>query len=114
MERTMTEDDLQKAVATYLDAVGLTWCHVPNEGKRNTVAGKRLKAKGMKAGVPDCLIFNTHGEYDGMAIELKVGRNNQTDTQSEWELKLINCGWSYHVCRSLDEVIELIKINYRK
>ncbi len=108
----MTEDDLQRSVKRYLDLLGLDWCHVPNEGKRSR--GNQFKHKGLKSGVPDCLIFNPHNEYSGTAIELKIENNKQSDNQKEWELKLINCGWSYHVCRSLDEVIELIKLNYRK
>lgn len=108
------EDQLQQAVASYLDLRKLSWCHVPNEGKRNPKLGNKLKRKGMKAGVPDCLIFNPHGEYKGTAIELKIGKNTQTDTQKDWELKLINCGWTYHVCYSLDEVIKIIETNYNR
>lgn len=108
----MLEDQLQQAVAKYLDYCKLSWCHVPNEGKRNPKQGNKLNRKGMKAGVPDCLIFNPHGEYAGTAIEVKIDKNKQTDSQVEWELKLINCGWTYHVCYSIDEVIKIIELNY--
>ena len=106
------EDNLQIAVAKYLDLQRFTWFHCPNEGKRHPVAGKIAKDEGLKAGVPDCMIFEPHGEYKGLAIELKIGKNNQTDTQKEWQIKLINCGWQYEVCRSLEEVIQLIERTY--
>ena len=110
----MTEDQLQKAVATYLDACGLLWCHVPNEGKRHPVSGKRLKDKGMKAGVPDCLIFESTQEYKGLAIELKVGRNAPTESQLEWKAKLISRGWAWELAYDLDEVISIVKQYYNK
>lgn len=110
----MTEDQLQKSVATYLDAMGFVWCHVPNEGQRSPVTGKRLKDKGMKSGVPDCLIFDRSGEYAGVAIELKVGKNKQTELQQAWQAKLVGRGWLYFVCRSLDEVIEIVNKHYNR
>lgn len=106
------EDQLQVSVATYLDLRGLTWCHVPNEGKRSVVTGSQNKRKGLKAGVPDVLIFNPHGEYRGLAIELKVGKNKQTDTQKQWQIKLINCGWKYEICYTFDQVLKLIEETY--
>lgn len=112
MERL--EDNLQKAVATYLGALNMDWCHVPNEGQRHVAVGARLKAKGMKAGVPDCLIFNKTGEYSGLAIELKIKGRKQTDPQKEWQVKLINCGWAYEVAYSIDEVIKLMNLYYGK
>lgn len=52
----MTESQFQIQVAKILDDLGWFWYHVPNEGKRNEVAGRNLKRKGMKAGVSDCMI----------------------------------------------------------
>lgn len=110
----MSEDSLQKSVAKLLDLHGLTWFHPPNEGKRNPVAGRLAKEKGLKSGVPDVIIFDNFGEYSGTAIELKVKGRKQTESQIEWECKLRKCRWSYHVCRSIDEVIEVLKTNYNK
>ena len=110
----MTEDQLQKAVATYLDACGLLWCHVPNEGKRHPVSGKRLKDKGMKAGVPDCLIFESTQEYKGLAIELKVGRNTPTASQLEWKAKLISLVCKQKSAYDIDQVISIVKQYYNK
>lgn len=111
---TQTEDQLQKAVARYLDALGLLWCHVPNEGKRNPVAGNIARQKGLKSGVPDCLIFDTTGQYKGLAIELKVGYRKPTENQLHWKAKLISRGWAWEVAYDLDQVINLIRTYYGK
>lgn len=99
----MTEDDLQKSVALYLDHTGHTWFHPPNGGYRSGREAAKLKAMGVKPGVPDIIILDIQ-----TAIELKVGKNKQTQAQVDWQHKLEELGWNYHVCRSLDEVIETL------
>lgn len=120
----MNENDLQRAVAKVLDLHGMTWFHPPMEGFRNPRTGAHMKAKGMKAGVPDCLIFDPecmlsvskrNGFGDrlcGLALELKVGRNKPTPAQLDWQYKLGKAGWRVEVCRSLDEVIAVLRDFY--
>lgn len=115
------EDDLQMAVAQYLDLRGWLWCHVGNERKTTPQAGARLKRKGVKPGVPDVLIFEdwnqplrgeSMGVLDlmetghGIAIELKAGKNSTTKHQDHWLRELRARGWKTAVCRTIDEVIE--------
>lgn len=100
------EDNLQKAVATYLDYQNILWCHVANERKSTQIAGKRLKEKGVKSGVPDVLIFEPIGVYIGLAIELKIKPNKPTSTQLEWLKGLQEKGWSVSVCYSFDEFLK--------
>ena len=102
------EDDLQKQVASYLDLRKVLWCHVANERKTSMQEGVRLKAKGVKSGVPDCLIFNNKKNYKGLAIELKIKPNTPTDNQKEWLLELSLLGWLCVVCYSYDEAITCI------
>lgn len=51
------EDALQKSVARLLDSTGLDWFHPANGEARNAITGAKLKAMGVKAGVPDVMIF---------------------------------------------------------
>ena len=102
------EDDLQMAVAKYLDLNSLLWFHPPLERRTSPQAGKRLKAKGVKSGVPDCLIFNQRNGYKGLALELKIKPNKPTPAQKEWLLELSILGWLCKVAYSLDEAIEII------
>lgn len=120
--RTMTEAQLQRAVAKMLDASGLLWQHSPNEGKRNPRTGAALKAAGMKAGFPDCVVFDPFGVADkprnfqnikrGLAIELKVGKNKPTAAQAKWLSDLGGRGWRCEVCYTLDEVLDVLRECY--
>ena len=105
----MTEKHLQRATATLLDTLRLRWCHVPNGGLRNARVGAELKRQGVKRGVPDVLIFVPSGEYVGLAIELKVGRNRLTPEQADWLAGLESAGWATAVCHDIDEVIAALR-----
>jgi hypothetical protein len=108
------EDDLQMATARYLDTMGLLWSHVANERKASPQAGARLKAKGVKSGVPDVLIFEPSGDYNGLAIELKIKPNKLSQSQKEWIRRLEISYWKTSVCYSIDEVIEEVKAYLRE
>jgi hypothetical protein len=79
------------------------WCHVANERKTSFQAGARLKAKGVKSGVPDCMIYQSTGDYFGLALELKIKPNKPTNNQKEWLRRLENEGWKTAVAYSFDE-----------
>ena len=102
------EDNLQMAVAKLLDYSNVLWCHVANERRTSIQAGARLKAKGVKKGVPDVLIFEPKGNYIGLAIELKIKPNKTTKEQEYWMQELIKKGWFCDVCYSFDEVKNLL------
>ena len=116
----MTESQLQRAVARLLDHSGMLWLHVPNGGHRHPAVAAKLKAEGVKAGAPDVLVFDSvhirsQGviwEYNGLAIELKVGRNKPSAAQREWHEKLRARGWRVEVCRTIDEVLEVLRECY--
>jgi hypothetical protein len=113
-----SEDQLQKSVAKYLDIIGAVWFHPANErktksyinkaGKRVSPEGGRLKAKGVKSGVPDIIIFNQKRGYAGMAIELKVGNNKASPNQKEFMGKMTSLKWFTYISYSLEEIIDLI------
>jgi len=102
------EDNLQQAVARYLDYQNIMWCHVANERKTTKQAGARLKKKGVKSGVPDCLIFNHSKSFTGLALELKIKPNKPTENQKKWLLELAVIGWEVNVAYSFDEAKEII------
>ena len=106
----MTENDLQIQVAEYLDLKGLLWCHTPNEGKMAPQYGKKRKRMGVKAGVPDIMIFQSPpaGIHVGVALELKVGKNRPTAAQDEWLDNLTSNGWFCAVCTGFDETMKTL------
>ena len=103
------EDDLQEATAKYLDSLGVLWCHVANERRTSPQAGARLKRKGVKSGVPDCMVFEPKGMFNGLAIELKIKPNKISVNQKDWITKLSLNNWFAVVCYDLDDVIETVQ-----
>lgn len=77
---------------------------VPNGGHRNKVAACKLKAEGVKPGVPDYLlpVMNTDTSADmwcGLAIELKRKRGGRmSDEQRDWIQFFDDQGWRAVVC----------------
>lgn len=63
----------------------LKWMHaIPNGGYRHKATAAKLKAEGVKRGVPDIYLpFPTRG-YHGLYIEMKAGRNKTTPEQTEY------------------------------
>ena len=118
-----TEREEQVRLAKYLDSLGLLWCHVPNEGhggrgKGAQIKGARLRAEGLKSGVPDVLIFNQCSvisdkeelHRSGCAIELKRQKGGRVSAaQKEWLEGLRRAGWVAEVCNGFEEAQKLIK-----
>lgn len=61
---------------------------VPNGGKRDPVTAARLKAEGVKSGVPDVCYPVPFGNYAGLYIELKVDKGRTSDNQEGWHERL--------------------------
>ncbi len=73
--------------------------HVPNGGRRDAISGARLKAQGVRAGVPDLLLPVPRQGWAGLWIELKAGRGKVSDVQSAWIDNLRGQGYRVEVCR---------------
>lgn len=58
--------------------------HIPNGGKRDLSTAKKLKAEGVKSGVPDVCLPIARGGFHSLYIEMKAGRNKATESQSKW------------------------------
>ena len=82
--------------------------HIPNGGSRHPKEAANLKRQGVKAGVPDLLLPVARGEYHGLFIELKVGRNKPTDKQTGWMNALSDEGYAVRVCYGWDAAKETI------
>ncbi len=71
---------------------------IPNGGQRHKAVAAKMKAEGLKSGVPDiCLAFPSGGFF-GLFIELKVGKNKTTPSQNEWIMRLQQAGYMVVVC----------------
>jgi hypothetical protein len=83
--------------------------HIPNGGKRNITTAKRLKAEGVKAGVPDIHLPVPRGEYHGLYIELKKQKGNITTDNQDWWLEELNRqGYCTAVCKGWEAATKVI------
>lgn len=105
----MSEATLHRSVAHMLD-----WLLLPPAFYTTFPAGwgvlprataGQLQACGMKSGMPDILLFDV-GRVIG--IELKVGANKATSSQVKMAEKLKAVGIEVHICRSLDDVLDIL------
>lgn len=69
----------------------------------------RLKAAGVRPGVPDVCLPVPRGEYHGLYIELKVGRNKPTEHQKAWLSHLAEAGYCALVCYGWEAAKESIE-----
>lgn len=79
---------------------GIALLHaIPNGGKRDVVTAARLKAEGVKPGVPDLFLPVARGNFHGFYIELKTATGRTTPAQEEWIERLRIQGYAVAVCR---------------
>lgn len=94
---------------------GLELLHaIPNGGARNAITGAKLKAEGVKPGVPDlCLPVPLHGR-PGLYLELKRTAGSAiTPAQREWHAALAAQGYAVVVCRGARDAMDAIEAYYR-
>ena len=82
--------------------------HIPNEGKRSARAGADLKRQGLKSGVPDIFLPVPRGEYHGLFIELKYGKNKATKVQALWLDRLKSLGYQAVVSNGWENAARII------
>lgn len=88
--------------------------HIPNGGGRHPAEAAQLKRQGVKAGVPDLCLPVARGGYNGLYIELKVGRNKPTESQAGWIERLNKQGYRAVTCwgwiAARDEIMAYLEV----
>lgn len=92
--------------------------HVPNGGSRGggdrrsaQIEGARLKAQGVKAGVPDIWIPLRRGAFAGLVVEFKATPPHDAEVskeQQQWVLRMKAQGWRSEVVLGLNALRRLI------
>jgi hypothetical protein len=81
---------------------------IPNGGERHIAVAARLKAEGVKAGVPDLFLPVARGGCHGLWIEMKVGRNRLTANQLAWVERLRGQGYRVEVCYGYEAALAVL------
>lgn len=63
---------------------------------------------GVRAGFPDLILLVPNKAHPFLAIELKVGKNNQQESQRIYEKEFGKIGAKYVVIRSIGEFIKVV------
>ncbi|SEJ57549.1 VRR-NUC domain-containing protein [Pseudomonas linyingensis] len=85
--------------------------HVPNGGHRHKAVAAKLKAQGVKAGVPDITLALPRGGHHGLYIEFKATPPHDAEvavSQKEWIGALVEQGYKAVICRGMKEAMAVI------
>lgn len=81
---------------------------IPNGGKRQRVIAAKLKAEGVKSGVPDLMLPVARGNYHGLFVEMKRKDGKESPNQKVWRERLIAENYQAIVCHSWLEAKDAI------
>ena len=81
---------------------------IPNGGWRHKATAGKLKAEGLKPGVPDlCLPVARHG-YHGLYVEMKSKKGRVQKSQRWWLEQLNAQGYKAVVCYGFAQAVDVI------
>ena len=86
---------------------------IPNGGQRNPATAGRLKAEGVKAGVPDTFLPIARRDFHGLFIEFKKVGGKTSPAQDEMILQLRRQKYNVQICydwqTALDRVLGYLR-----
>jgi len=82
---------------------------IPNAGVRHYATARRMKAEGLRAGLPDLALMVARQGYYGLFIELKYGKNKPTEEQKWWLEQLTQEGYKACVCYGFEEAKQTLE-----
>lgn len=115
-----TEHSEQCAVIAWADLqpydnehkIGAFLFAIPNGGQRNKITAARLKAEGVRAGVPDLFLAIPRAPYSGLFIEMKRTKKSLSKVSKEQRDKqalFSQIGYDVATCYGAEEAIKTIK-----
>jgi len=81
---------------------------IPNGGHRHKATAGKLKAEGVRSGVPDMCLPVPVGGHHGLYIEIKAQGGRVSDVQKEWIAALRAQGYRAEVCVGADAAWDVI------
>lgn len=110
--KAKSEHDLQVEICQWCDTIGSPkvrgrYFAVPNGGYRTKRTAAKLKAEGVRSGVPDMIFFGSFGRV--LWVEVKRGKAGRlSESQLHFCASLSDNGHRVVVVRDLDGFVEII------
>lgn len=115
-----TEHDHQRAVVDWANRMsGLVpelqlLFAVPNGGFRHVSVARKMKAEGVKAGVPDLVLpipraRANGGHWNGLFVELKTPTGTLSIEQRKWIVALRSQDYKVEVAKGFEQAIHIIE-----
>ena len=83
---------------------------IPNGGQRNVIVAAKLKAEGVRAGVPDLFLACGSSCFNGLFIEMKKTRGGRVSESQKVYLELLkDRGYAVAVCHGWLEAKQSIE-----
>jgi hypothetical protein len=82
---------------------------IPNGGKRHISVAKKMKAEGVRAGVPDLFLPVPAGGYHGCFVEMKAPGQGLKDHQKVWKFSLELHGYKHITAHGAEEALQALK-----
>lgn len=83
---------------------------IPNGGQRSKAVAGKLKAEGVKAGIPDLMLAVPRNSYHGLFIEMKKPAGGSVSpSQAKMVLKLQGEGYHVEICNGCDEAVKAVQ-----
>jgi hypothetical protein len=82
---------------------------IPNGGRRGKLEASIMKGEGVLAGVADLFLMCRNESFNGLFIEMKVGKGKQSDNQIAFEKKALQNGYQYSIARDVESFIEAVE-----
>lgn len=79
---------------------------IPNGGARHIKVAMKMKAEGVKRGVPDIFIpMHNIANLNGCFLETKSEKGKLSKEQEEYMNYLVLADYDYNVCKSVEELV---------
>jgi hypothetical protein len=87
---------------------------IPNGGYRNVRTAGRLKAEGVRPGIPDVMLLVARGQYHGLMIEMKRPGGVLSPSQADWHYAFTKDGFKVAIATTWemarDHILEYLAL----